>query len=279
MINNEVVNIDGKQLAYVRLNEWNYEVILFFHGFTGSKEYFPKIQEKNKCLLSFDRPGVGESSLVEYYSMESFLTNIYEVLKNHNVTSVKVVGHSAGGYYAQLFAQMYPEIVKSLSLISSMVPLNCPKTKNIVNGQWKFISFLSLRAKKVSKFYFKQMAKSIKDDYEKQLAKNMSSLPKIEKNFMEENRQMIKSSILNAIANEGLGVCYDAYALCQRREDVKISPDIPVYIWHGTEDNTIPISFVEYFESEYAVKKVHKLEQVGHMLYMPYWNEIIEEII
>ena len=37
MSNNEVVNIDGKQLAYVRFNEWSDEVILFFHGFTGSK--------------------------------------------------------------------------------------------------------------------------------------------------------------------------------------------------------------------------------------------------
>ena len=48
MSNNEVVNIDGKQLAYVRFNEWSDEVILFFHGFTGSKEYFPRMQEKNK---------------------------------------------------------------------------------------------------------------------------------------------------------------------------------------------------------------------------------------
>ncbi|MDE6280220.1 MAG: alpha/beta hydrolase [Oscillospiraceae bacterium] len=279
MFNNESVNIDGKQLAYVRFNEWSNDVILFFHGFTGSKEYFPKTQVKNKCILSFDRPGVGESSVVEYYSMENFLTNVYEVLKSHNVTSVKIVGHSAGGYYAQLFAQMYPEIVKSLSLISSMVPLNCPKTKKIVNGQWKFISFLSLKAKKVSQFYFNQMAKSIKKDYEKQLVKNMRSLPEIEKNFIEENPQMIKNSILNAVANEGLGVCYDAYALCQKREEVKISPNIPVYIWHGTEDTTTPISFVEYFESEYAVKQVHKLEQVGHMLYLPYWGEIIEEIV
>ena len=90
---------------------------------------------------------------------------------------------------------------------------------------------------------------------------------------------MIKKSILNAVANEGLGVCYDAYALCQKREEVKISSNIPVYIWHGTEDTTIPVSFVEYFESEYAVKRVHTIEQVGHMLYLPYWNEIIEEII
>lgn len=107
----------------------------------------------------------------------------------------------------------------------------------------------------------------------------MKFLPEIEKNFMKENPQMIKKSILNAVANNGLGVFYDAYALCQRREEVKIPPHIPVYIWHGMEDTTIPVSFVEHFESQYAVKQVHKLEQVGHMLYLPYWNEIIEEII
>lgn len=34
------------------------------------------------------------------------------------------MGHSAGGYYAQLYAELYPSKIKSLSLLSSMIPLN-----------------------------------------------------------------------------------------------------------------------------------------------------------
>ncbi|SDM58295.1 hypothetical protein SAMN05216544_0729 [Lachnospira pectinoschiza] len=30
-------------------------------------------------IVSFDRPGVGDSDVVSYYSMESFLQNVYDV--------------------------------------------------------------------------------------------------------------------------------------------------------------------------------------------------------
>ncbi len=75
MFYNEYTKIGENQLAYIRQNEWNDDVILFFHGFTGSKGYFPELADNENCIISFDRPGVGESSIVEYYSMEDFLKN------------------------------------------------------------------------------------------------------------------------------------------------------------------------------------------------------------
>lgn len=210
--------------------------------------------------------------------MDDFLISVYEVLKVHKVSSIKLIGHSAGGYYAKLFAQMYSNIVTSLSLLSSMIPLNCSQTKKIINVQWKLISFLSTRLKGFAKFYFKQMAKSIINDYDKQLAENMRKLPEIEKQFMEQNKEFVKNAIIKAVANDGLGVCFDAFALCQKREKIVISEDIPVYVWHGMDDKTILINFVDYFENNYNVKKAHKIDNIGHMLYLPYWDEIICEI-
>jgi len=279
-MNNESYQIKEQTLSYIRYNDWSDEIILFFHGFTGSKHYFPKVPAMDKkCILSFDRPGVGESSIVKYYSMENFLTNVYEVLKSHGVLYVKLIGHSAGGYYAQLFAHMYPDFVKSLSLISSMIPLNCPKTKNIITSQWKFISFLVLRMKKFSLFYFKQMANGIVKDYDKQFAQNLNTLSKLEKEFVENNYDLVKNAVLQSVANDGVGVCYDAYALCQKRTELKLFPSIPIYVWHGTNDDTVPIEFIKYFKDNYNIKTIHKIEGAGHMLYLPHWNEILEEII
>ena len=211
--------------------------------------------------------------------MEDFLMNVHSLLMSHHVSSVRVIGHSAGGYYAQVFAQMYPDDVKSLSLVSSMIALNCPMTKGLVKGQWKFITLLSLRFKRLSRFYFKKMASGITKGYERHLASNMKTLLPFEKQFIEENHDMIKKAVLNAVANDGAGVCHDAHALCQKREGLSISKDIPVYVWHGAEDTTTPLSFIEYFKSEYCVKEVHIIENAGHMLYLPYWKEIIEEAI
>ena len=73
------------------------------------------------------------------------------------------------------------------------------------------------------------------------------------------------------------GVCYDAYALCQKRKDLSISKEIPVYVWHGVEDKTIPLSYIKYFQSKYSVKAEHVIDNIGHMLYLPYWKAIIAE--
>ena len=278
MLYNEYANIGEKKLAYIRQNEWNDDVILFFHGFTGSKGYFPELADNKNCIISFDRPGVGGSSVIEYYSMEDFLKNVCSVLKSHDVKIVRVIGHSAGGYYAQVFAEMFPEFVGSLTLVSSMIPLNCPKTKKTVNSFWKFISFLSLKAKGFSRSYFKKMSKNIQKDYDKQLAANMKTISDIERKFMEDNPELIKSSTINAVANDGAGVCYDAYALCQKREKVVLSDNIPIYIWQGTADDMVPVSFLDYYKSEYKIKEIHIIENVGHMMYLPYWHDIIEEV-
>lgn len=44
------------------------------------------------------------------------------------------------------------------------------------------------------------------------------------------------------------------------------------------DDKTILINFVDYFENNYNIKKAHKIDNIGHMLYLPYWDEIICEI-
>lgn len=95
---------------------------------------------------------------------------------------------------------------------------------------------------------------------------------------MKENPEMIKNSVLNAVANNRLGVYYDAYALCQKRGELNIPPNIPVYVWHGVEDSTLPVSFTEFFKEEYNVKKLNIINNIGHMLYLPYWKKIIQEI-
>lgn len=78
--------------------------------------------------------------------------------------------------------------------------------------------FLSTRLKGFAKFYFKQMAKSIINDYDKQLAENMRKLPEIEKQFMEQNKEFVKNAIIKAVANDGLGVCFEAFALAKREK-------------------------------------------------------------
>lgn len=273
---NQVESVNGRKLAYCRSGDWQDEVIVFFHGFVGSKAYC--LEAGSCCLVSFERFGIGQSQVVPYYSMEDFLEYVHEILQRHKVRSVKLIGHSAGGYYAQLFAQHFSDMVTSLTLVSSMIPINSPATKKIIDPSWKWTAFLTLKCKALSKFYFKRMAKAITNHYDKQLQHNLVTLSETERQLIKENHDVIKLAVLNAVANDGLGVYYDAYALCQKRDELKIPNHIPVYLWHGTKDETVPLSYVDYFESHYPVTKRHILDDLGHMLYLVHWQEIVREL-
>ena len=85
----------------------------------------------------------------------------------------------------------------------------------------------------------------------------------------------VKNAITKSVSNNGLGVYYDSYALCLKRNRLNIS--VPTYIWHGTLDKTVPIKYIDYFKNNYNVKKIHEIES-GHMLYLVYWESIINEI-
>ncbi len=279
MIFEETFEKNNKQISYIRYGEWTEKVILFFHGFTGSKRYIPENEcDKGICILSFDRPGIGKSDIEEYYKMESFLNQINSVLENKDIRSVHLIGHSAGGYYAQLFAELYPQKIKSLSLLSSMIPLNSPDTKRILNMHWKIIKFITLHAKKFSKFYFHKMADDIIKNYDKQFERNLKNISEKERCFMCENFNLIKNAIINSAANNGLGMYYDAYALCQKRECLQRQNIFPVFIWNGTNDNTSPVSFAKYLKRQYNTAKIHIVKNMGHMLYLPYWGKILKEI-
>ncbi|MDD6385446.1 MAG: alpha/beta hydrolase [Streptococcus hyointestinalis] len=117
---NQVESVKGRKLAYCRSGDWQDEVIVFFHGFVGSKAYC--LEAGSCCLVSFERFG---SQVVPYYSMEDFIECVYEILKRHKVRSVKLIGHSAGGYYVQLFAQHFPDMITSLTLVSNLIPISC----------------------------------------------------------------------------------------------------------------------------------------------------------
>lgn len=279
MIFEETFENNNKQISYIRYGEWTETVILFFHGFTGSKRYIPENgSNRGICILSFDRPGVGKSDIEEYYQMESFLNHINAVLENKNIEYVHLIGHSAGGCYAQLFAELYPQKIKTMSLLSSMIPLNTPNSKRILGIQWKIIKFIALHAKKFSKLYFSKMADNIIKNYDKQFKRNLKNISEKERCFMCENFNLIKNAIINSAANNGLGMYYDVYALCQERECSQLKNTFPIFIWNGTDDNTTPISFAKHLSRQYSTAKLHIVENMGHMLYLPYWEKILEEI-
>ena len=106
---------------YVEGSE-NNEVILLLSGGPGVPDYLQNVSatlNKTYKTVRFDQRGVGLSlAYNENYEIENYLSDIDYIIKELDVDSIHIFGHSWGGLLAQMYTIKYPTKVKSLFLCS-----------------------------------------------------------------------------------------------------------------------------------------------------------------
>lgn len=273
----EYHDIGGKKLAYIRYGEWSSTVALFFHGFWGGAGYLPKDAGRDICVISFDRPGIGRSDYIGRYRMEDLFGWINECLKSHGVTSVHVLGHSAGGYYAQVYAMLNKDFVKTLTLLSSMAPQNSRKFDHLLSKSMKRRRFLTLYAKPITMMYFYTTAKASREKSEQIARDHIGKMSPPEQIFMRDNFDMYTTIIRGSGANNGKGAFTDACSMYAKREDIKIK--VPTFVWNGSNDLPTTPWIGRYLADEFKAKKFHLVEGGTHHQYLVHWHEAVSEAI
>jgi 3-oxoadipate enol-lactonase len=99
------------------------EPVVLIHGLSmDSSTWFnqvPVLSQKYQVIV-FDNRGVGQTDAPnETYSTEMMADDTAALLKFLNVDNAHILGFSMGGMIAQTIALKYPELVKSLLLIST----------------------------------------------------------------------------------------------------------------------------------------------------------------
>lgn len=99
------------------------EAYILIHGFLENlKMWHPFIEDlsKTKRIICVDLLGHGDTgSLEQVHTMEMMADAVAVLIKNLNVKSCGLVGHSMGGYVALSMLERYPEIVNSIFLVNS----------------------------------------------------------------------------------------------------------------------------------------------------------------
>ena len=94
-----IINIDAYSINYI--DEGEGEAVLLLHGWGSNLKSFLNLinQLKSKYrVLAFDYPGFGESSdLDRSFSIDDYVNITIKFLKELNIDSVILVGHSYGG--------------------------------------------------------------------------------------------------------------------------------------------------------------------------------------
>lgn len=98
-------------------------VILLLHGFLESLEMWDDYRstfENSYRVVCIDLPGHGQSDCFGYvHSMEEMAECVKSVADHLRLKRYHMIGHSMGGYVCLAFAELYPDIPKSITLFHS----------------------------------------------------------------------------------------------------------------------------------------------------------------
>lgn len=276
MVYEEYETVNGRKLAFTRCGEWSSTVILFFHGFWGASFYLPEDAGKDICVISFDRPGIGRSDLIGRYRMEDLFLLINTILDDHGVKKVRVFGHSAGGYYAQVYAMLNRDRAISLTLLSSLPPMNCRRFDHLLSGSMKRRRFLTLYLKPITMLYFIITAKTSREKSEEIARSHIKNMSPEEQAFMEKNFGMYTNVIRSSGANNGKGAYYDACSMYDKRE---VRLDLPVFIWCGEKDVPTTPDIAKFLSEEFKARNLHVIEGGTHHMYLVRWHDAVKETL
>ena len=122
----EIISINGVDYCiHQSANQTSLPVIVFLHGFTGSKNTWAEIinlLNGSYHTIAIDLMGHGETSMPQdfnRYSMDNQIADLYTLLNKLDISQFTLVGYSMGGRIALSYTISYPEHVTSLVLESS----------------------------------------------------------------------------------------------------------------------------------------------------------------
>ena len=120
----------GVQLQYAEQGDPNGIPVVLLHGFTDSWHSFEASMAHmpgNMHVFALSQRGHGNSSKkATSYLQEDFAADVAAFLKQRNISSAVIVGHSMGSMVAQCFAVKYPQHVKALVLVGAFAAFDSP---------------------------------------------------------------------------------------------------------------------------------------------------------
>ncbi len=209
--------------------------IVFIHGYLENRNVWKIFlsQFKDYQHIYVDLPGCGDSPALEQPTIENMGNAVYILLKQLNVSSYFLVGHSMGGYVAIDIAEKHFKEVKGLVLLHSH-PFadNNEKREN--------------RMKEIA------IVKNGKKDI---LIK--SFVPKLHSpNYTDESVLKFYHQMALSTTAEGMIACLQAMAMRPDKSIWLQQTSIPVLWMYGKNDTLFNFELAENFKVKASTTKV-----------------------
>jgi pimeloyl-ACP methyl ester carboxylesterase len=276
---------DGRILACAEYGDLSGKPVFLFHGIPGSRFFRPPDEVTQRVgvhLICMDRPGSGLSTYVTGRHIMDWPADVQFLADQMGLGEFHVAGHSGGGPYSLACAYALPHRVLGTAVICGAGPadtkealLNMTPLNRLAISIGRFLPwslwrllvwYFYRRGHRDPAYLFDRAAKD---------RAHSDSLILADPGILELNY---------ASQSEGLrqgtrGFALEARLLSSSWNIPLEKIQVPVHIWHGTDDVDTPVGMAKALASRVPNSKLTIFPSEAHMLIFPHWEEILRDLI
>jgi pimeloyl-ACP methyl ester carboxylesterase len=231
-------------------------------------------------LITFDRPGFGQSDARHGRSLTDTADDIVALLDHLGLDKVYVAAPSGGGPPALAFAHRAPSRIRALALIGAAAPIDRPGALAGITFERRLGFWLARHAPRALRWAISRRAR-LGRDMNAFFARYTRHNPPVDQAILSrpEIRNMFLASYAESF-RQGVGAFAWELQLAARPWGFPLSDiRVPVAIWHGGKDNSIPPVMGERIATAIPGAQLHLLPDEGHLFFLPRWCEILADLL
>lgn len=262
---------DGRTLGYADLGDPDGAPVVMFHGFPGSRrDALLGESSALRCgvhLICPDRPGYGLSSFKPGRTLADFSTDVMELADALGLGSFYLLGVSGGGPYALGCACLHPQRIRGVSLVCGLGCLAGVRALSAMQWPARISFSLTRSAPAVAEFFYRRvLGPLIRSNPALALRLLCVHAPEADRQVLGQSAvlRILKASIAEAFRQGARGAAQDLgiYAAPWGFDPTRI--DLPMDIWHGQDDATVPALHSHTLASAMPRARLHLVPGEGH---------------
>ena len=270
---------DGRRLGYSEYGDPRGSAVFFFHGFGTTRVICPADQTAARLgirLIAPDRPGLGLSESLPGRRLLAWPLDVVELANLLGIERFAVVGWSGGGPYALACGYALGARVRSVALVSAPAPLAGAAQHGYLR-RFDRTAVRAAHAPWVIRIALWHWGRPQRRDAERFFEESVGEMCAADQEILGQpelrDRMIANSAELYRQGGRGM---YDEALVLARPWGFELAQiGVPVDIWHGALDETVPTAMGRHLARAIPGARLRMLPDDGHHLLYRRWPEIL----